>query len=263
MKVLESLGRWLRHPLAKARHEWKSFREFLRPRRGNRVIFVKNGRECVARRWFNRIPGLKICIRGKNCTVRLALPIVAKGSRILLCGHGTTVEIGSTPVLNYAKIECAGGSRTLLRIGRNVRVYHSMQIQMGNSTCLIGDNCTIASHVLIYACDNHPVFCRENGAIANFQRRPLLIGDHCWLCRGSVITKNAQIPNDTIVGLNAVVTRAFTEEHSILGGNPAAVMRTGVTWEEQCPYFWCPDWQEDGTVNPMPRELRGGQERKK
>ncbi|MDR2030436.1 MAG: hypothetical protein LBP65_03160 [Puniceicoccales bacterium] len=228
-------------------------RQLLRPNRGNVVIFVKNGKERVARRWFNRIHGLKISMTGQNCTVRLELPIDAVASKLVLHGWNTFVKIGSGALLKHANIVCEGGNRSSIAIGRNVHAYYALTITVANSSCRIGNNCMIASNVILRATDCHPVFYRKTGAIANFQKRHLEVGDHCWLCSCAILTKNAKIPNDTIVGSMAVVTREFSEEHTILAGNPATVVKTGVTWEESNDYFWRPEWV-DGKPSPLPQK---------
>ena len=38
--------------------------------------------------------------------------------------------------------------------------------------------------------------------------------------------KNAQIPDETVVGIHAVVTKKFTEKYTALAGVPAKVIKT-------------------------------------
>lgn len=56
--------------------------------------------------------------------------------------------------------------------------------------------------------------------------------------------KNGNLPPNTVVAADAVVTKTFTEEFTILAGNPAKVIKRNVMWDEVSPY-----WKD--------RELRG------
>lgn len=58
----------------------------------------------------------------------------------------------------------------------------------------------------------------------------VFIGDHVWIGEKAYITKNATIPNESIVAACSVVTRRFLEPNSVLAGNPAKLVRKNVKW---------------------------------
>lgn len=59
--------------------------------------------------------------------------------------------------------------------------------------------------------------------------KPIAVGDNVWIGTRSVILKGSVIPNGCIVGANALCTKQFIEEDSVIAGNPAKVCKKNVT----------------------------------
>ena len=81
--------------------------------------------------------------------------------------------------------------------------------------------------------DGHAVQDITTGRYANLDFHELTIGDYVWCGRGAFITKNAQIPSHSIIGARAVVTKAFSEPHTAIAGNPAKIIKHGLNWYRQ------------------------------
>ena len=62
------------------------------------------------------------------------------------------------------------------------------------------------------------------------------IGNNCWIGTGCFIGKSANLPDYTIVAAQSNVVKPFDESYTVIGGNPAHVLKRGVkridTWEE-------------------------------
>jgi acetyltransferase-like isoleucine patch superfamily enzyme len=84
----------------------------------------------------------------------------------------------------------------------------------------------------IWSHDAHGLMDAKTGAPI-LPKRPVRIGDNVWLGRRVHITKNASIPNNTVVGACAVVTKEFTEEHTAIAGNPAKAIKQNVAWRRE------------------------------
>lgn len=56
-------------------------------------------------------------------------------------------------------------------------------------------------------------------------KKPIVIGDYCWLGRNVNILAGVTLGPRTIVGAGAVVTKSFPEGYCVLGGNPAKVIK--------------------------------------
>lgn len=60
-----------------------------------------------------------------------------------------------------------------------------------------------------------------------------IIGDHVWIGMGVTILKNSTIPNGCILGAGSLVNKRFITEHCLIAGNPAKVVKEGVTRAEE------------------------------
>ena len=161
---------------------------------------------------------VSVHIFGNNCSVHI-------GAGFTTC-YNTLLLIG----INHRNFGSVEGCT--IRIGENVSM-ESATIQICNSTAsvLIGDDCMMANGVNIFHTDAHPVYSLGGDAPVNLVRE-LSIGEHCWIGTNAVILKNSHIPDDCIVGWGSVVSGRFNEAHCAIAGNPARVVKHGITWKQ-------------------------------
>ena len=193
------------------------------------------------------IPGLKIEIVGNNN--RLYLPKKAKFQNSLIYinkSDNCSIEISDTNcgLQNLFIIACCGNNQKL-SIGRNFHCFGGiMNLNEQGATIQIGNDVLFSNSISLWPTDGHAIINADTGEVLNNITKPIKIGNHCWVGEGVKFTKNAQIPDNTIVGIGSVVTRNFLETNTILAGNPAKVIKTNVAWDHMNPY-----WKD--------RELRG------
>jgi acetyltransferase-like isoleucine patch superfamily enzyme len=203
--------------------------------KNNRIIIIEeDGKECV--NCFLRmiaIKGLKINVEGSNNTIRIFLPTKIDTLTITICpdAGNTLVEIGAN-IRGSLSIFFRNGIEQSVRIGNNTG-FGGVGINsvFDNSNCVIGNNCMFSHSIVVWVSDTHPIFNKNTGESLTTSGN-VVIGDHCWIGENVRITKRAIIPNNTIVGVSSVVTKTFTEEYTAIAGNPAKVVRTGITWDE-------------------------------
>lgn len=150
------------------------------------------------------------------------------------------------------------GSNNTVEIGRNVRssklfVYignhvkaHNVRVEIGDNSSFepdcrlylynsgnslrIGKACMFSNSIVVRTGESpHLIFDDETGAYLDTVGN-VSIGDHCWIGERAYLTKRTSLPADTIVAACSVVTRAFTEEKTVVAGNPAEVRRRAVKW---------------------------------
>lgn len=58
----------------------------------------------------------------------------------------------------------------------------------------------------------------------------VFIGNHVWIGEYVYINKRVSIPSGSIVAACSIMTKRFSEENCVFGGNPAKVVKHGVKW---------------------------------
>lgn len=56
------------------------------------------------------------------------------------------------------------------------------------------------------------------------------IGNHVWIGHRVLIQKGVRIPNNTVIGTGAIVTKKFDETNTILAGVPSKVVKHNINW---------------------------------
>lgn len=92
--------------------------------------------------------------------------------------------------------------------GKGLSIAHANCINI-NQNAIIGENCRIHEGVTIGA---------SGGALAP------KIGNNVFLASGCKVMGNVEIPNNCVVGANAVVVKSVDQEGVTLGGVPARII---------------------------------------
>ena len=71
----------------------------------------------------------------------------------------------------------------------------------------------------------------EDGRETKFQA-PIVIGERVWVSTRVVVLKGVVLGNDVVVAAGTVLTRPLPESNVLVGGSPARVLRTGVSWSQ-------------------------------
>lgn len=144
-------------------------------------------------------------------------------------------DSGDCPGLDMIVVFQAGRANKLT-VGRRT-VINGAKIWLGNGSALhIGNDCMLSYEIMIRTTDGHAIMDNATGAIINHQRNACIIGNHCWLGLRTIVNKNAQIPDNTIVASGTVLTGKFVNQHTIIAGNPGRVIRTDVSFSDKSIY---------------------------
>ena len=136
-----------------------------------------------------------------------------------------SIEVGRKHP-NYGEVQNCS-----ITIGEGTTIESATFVMVNsNSHIKIGKNCMFANDITLYNTDTHPVLDLSTGKMINYVKG-IEIGEHCWLGRNCTILKNTTIANDCIVGWGAIVSGKHTQEHSVIAGNPAKIVKSGVTWD--------------------------------
>lgn len=137
---------------------------------------------------------------------------------------------------NYINLNsCSGimnltlrGDNCLVTIGKETSMEGVYMICMGKENIIsIGNNCMFSGDIELWNTDSH-LITDIDGKQLN-PSLPIKIGNHVWVGKHVRILKGVTIGDNSIIGMNAVVTHDVPA-NSIVVGNPAKVVKSGVTW---------------------------------
>jgi len=118
--------------------------------------------------------------------------------------------------------------RSKVIIGKNT-TSNGTRIFCDNSEFRCGEDCMFSDNILIQCGDQHGIVNIQSGEIVNNVFKSVVLGDHVWLGRKSIVIGNAEIGNGTIIGAGAVVIKKIPEK-VIAAGQPAIIINENYTW---------------------------------
>lgn len=186
------------------------------------------------------LPNLSLRIDGRNNTVHLSnlrilpstfLHIRICGDHNLVCLNDVGISESLEITMGQRHLNFSGITGSQFKIGGGSSIESlSYLTYNSHAVCEIGRNCMFSFDITLYNTDGHPIFSTATGKIVNWVDG-IKIGDHCWVGKGATILKNSVVPDDCIIGYNAVVSGHLKESHAAYAGNPARLIKTGITWD--------------------------------
>lgn len=202
---------------------------FVLPFGGNNKIIIvdKKGKE-------HRVPfifGIKTHFHGSNAILKVYSPM----PRFIKCDFtfddNSVIEIGSSDdyIREMEVMTEAKGSELIIGKNFGLKDGYFLFHKKENNKIEIGND-TKARYLTVRTCDGHKIRDLNTNEIIN-PDGDIKIGNNVWLTGFNTILKNVIIPDYTIVANHAVVTKAFTEPYTVIGGLPAKVVKRNVKWE--------------------------------
>lgn len=169
--------------------------------------------------------------RDKVCFLGFTPIYSFKGSSIELGVGGGKTRIFSSPYSNMlglyqrsiivakygGKIKIGGGTGM-----SGASIYAIDKIE-------IGRNCIIGANTKIFDSDLHPLHeeIRHPHLMENVKRKPVIIGDECFIGANCLILKGTKLGRNCVVGAGSVVSGSFPD-NVIIAGNPARIVKENV-----------------------------------
>ncbi len=228
--------------------------------------------EIISSRWFNPFTTLWLNFRLLPLSQSWKLPVWAFGRPRLrnLSGRieiapGVKVKSGMLR-FNMGRIGCpdpTGGNSELYLCGRMklhgkcvictscaISVMQDGVLSLGKGTLIcesvnigcissvtIGDDTWVVHRSQVFDTNYHSMTDLASGDHIGHVK-PVSIGRGCWICNSSTIGPGSVLPDYTTVASHSLTSRDYSSEiptHSIIGGIPARLIRTGQYRRDNLP----------------------------
>lgn len=144
---------------------------------------------------------------------------------------GKNVSFIGTIVIGERENPC-NGCKVLIGDNTTTSGTVLVQINENNTIFKIGKDCMISHGVEFWCSDTHTIIDQNNNII-NYGRF-IEISDHVWIGKNAIILKNTYIPRNSVIGINSVVHgEKFTEDGSVIVGNPGRCIKHNINWDRR------------------------------
>lgn len=179
--------------------------------------------------------------RGSVIRLRKGSALYLNGSIKLNTGRTWNVKensyllVGESAVLRVQeRMNIAYSSRVIIGPGAKMEI-DSMGCNTGCVfVCLnsitMGQEVMIGWNVTVIDGDGHPVEYRDGKKQEN--TKPVFIGNHVWLCNGSLVMKGSKIGDGAIIGANSFIT-GRVKAGAMTSPMPAKVIMENVGWKKE------------------------------
>ncbi len=183
---------------------------------------------------------------GKKCELRKL------GGKIIMKDFSTAaVQIAMNDMGNFPKSNTVASfqnSGTIIFEGRNhlgvgTRISNGGELIIGDAVTIsadcslicakmikIGKKCNISWGTQILDTDFHKIYDSNTKELLN-PDKPVIIGEHCWISRGSLILKGVCLANDIIVAANSVITKSQEQSNTVIAMGGGKILKENVEWE--------------------------------
>jgi acetyltransferase-like isoleucine patch superfamily enzyme len=178
------------------------------------------------------LSGVELDIIGDRNRIIVGEGCVMTNVRFRLRGSDHLIELGKNCRVSRAGTLWLEDHHCEVRIGQNTTMVDvSISVAEPHSKALIGEECMFASDIEIRTSDAHSVIDAASGERINLAE-DVTIGNHVWIASHSIILKGVNLGENSVVAAGAVITSSCPPG-SILAGNPARVIKTGITWTRE------------------------------
>lgn len=180
------------------------------------------------------IIGVEIKVKGSNNKIIIEEGASLHKSTILsIRGNNNLIHIKHDSLMNEGGLVRIEGNSNRFIVGENSSLI-SVFFSMGDdhTDIEIGSNCLFSANVIFRNWDNHSIVIAKTPNVRICEGKNIKVEDHVWIGYGATVMKGVSIGHDSIIGTMSVVT-SDVPSHSIVAGNPARVVKSGISWNKE------------------------------
>lgn len=164
----------------------------------------------------------------KSSKVFIGKNIKMSKCHVIIKGKNNTLVIEDNCILRSSTIEIVGDN-CKIEIGKNCMIGKDcyLSAKEENITLVIREDCGLSRNVKIMTSDGHPIY--QNSKRCN-NAQSVLVNEHVWIADNVTILKGVTIDSDSVIGINATVTKNIPA-NSVAAGNPARVVKNNISWD--------------------------------
>lgn len=182
----------------------------------------------------------KYIVIHKNCKINISKNSTVKLDGVFTLGYkrvkGSNLE---TRLLVEENCTLNIGGRCIIYYGADIELFKGSALTLGkefianiNSTIICGKEISIGDNVSF----GRDVTVRDNNGNHFISRRtfknerPIIIGQHSWICEGAIVMPGSKIGVGVIVGTRSIVSGKIPN-FSMVSGSPAVIVDVDVYWK--------------------------------
>lgn len=127
------------------------------------------------------------------------------------------------------RFEVAENANLILKEGTN---FTGKATVICRNSIIFGKKNLVSWDTLFMDSDAHTIIDLDGGINQNGK---IYLGEHVWIGAKSTILKNTKLSNDIVVAANSVVSGLYDNQHSVIGGNVAKVLKNNIEWSIDSP----------------------------
>jgi acetyltransferase-like isoleucine patch superfamily enzyme len=189
------------------------------------------GQENIFKADGTKLSGLHVDIIGNNNLIEIGSGSNLTNVHFRIRGSGHKIEFGRNCRVSRGAVLWFEDHDGALHVGSGTTMVEVHVAVTENSSVSIGEDCMLANDIDIRTGDSHSVIDTQTGERLNFAG-DVVIGRHVWIAPHTVVLKGVSIGENSIIATGAVVTKSCGPG-VIIGGNPAKVIKTGVSWKRE------------------------------
>jgi len=190
------------------------------------------GRENLFRADGAALTNIQVDLIGDDNQVVIGEGCVLHNVIFRIRGNGHRIEIGPRCRISRGAVIWFEDENCRLQIGEDATMVEvHIAVTEPGSQVHIGKGCMFANDIDIRTGDSHAILDARSGKRLN-PAADVEIGDHVWIAAHVIVLKGVTIGENSVVATGSVFTQSCPSG-VIVAGNPARVIKTGITWQRE------------------------------